>query len=152
MRVDNRHQGWTSEQKKARQSAFAFLSPSGFDSQAFGLRWRLLPDLLEQKLRSRGQRRTRLTDLSLGPDRALPSSSIAMVIYRKTCLRLSLASVFFGMQLALSSHANQADLTLSNGWNLVSLPLQPNDTNILSVLTPIQGEYQSVWTYSNGHW
>jgi hypothetical protein len=43
-------------------------------------------------------------------------------------------------------------LTLSNGWNLVSLPLQPADTNIVSVLAPIQGQYEAVWTYAEGHW
>jgi hypothetical protein len=43
-------------------------------------------------------------------------------------------------------------LVLSNGWNLVSLPLQPTDTNILSVLAPIQGDYQAVWTYADGRW
>ena len=34
--------------------------------------------------------------------------------------------------------ASEAQLALTNGWNLVSLPLQPTDTNILSVLAPIQ--------------
>lgn len=32
------------------------------------------------------------------------------------------------------------------------MPLQPADTNILSVLGPVQGQCQSVWTYSAGRW
>jgi hypothetical protein len=76
-----------------------------------------------------------------------------MLNKRKTLLRFSLASLvclanFFVRPLV----ASQAQLTLSNGWNLVSLPLQPTDTNIQSALAPIQGQYQSVWTYSDGRW
>ena len=43
---------------------------------------------------------------------------------------------------------------LEAGFNLISLPLQPLDTSLDSVLASIQGEYDSVWTYDaiTGQW
>jgi hypothetical protein len=76
-----------------------------------------------------------------------------MLKERNDILRLGLASfICLGNFLARPLTASETSLPLSNGWNLVSLPLQPTDTNILSVLTPIQGSYQSVWTYADGRW
>lgn len=43
-------------------------------------------------------------------------------------------------------------LSLSNGWNLISLPLQPSDTSISTVLNDISGKYLIVWSYVNGAW
>jgi hypothetical protein len=43
-------------------------------------------------------------------------------------------------------------VSLSSGWNLISLPLQQLNTSIASVLSTIQGAYEVVWAYSNGAW
>lgn len=40
----------------------------------------------------------------------------------------------------------------SAGWKLISLTSQPSNTDIATVLAPISGKYDSVWTYSNGVW
>jgi murein DD-endopeptidase MepM/ murein hydrolase activator NlpD len=39
-------------------------------------------------------------------------------------------------------------LSLTSGWNLISLPLQPSDTAITSVLSSISGAYESVWAWN----
>jgi hypothetical protein len=41
---------------------------------------------------------------------------------------------------------------LSSGWNLVSLPAQPSNTAIASVLSGIKGTYEVVWAYPNQAW
>ncbi len=46
-----------------------------------------------------------------------------------------------------SSSKDSVGLSLSAGWNLVSLPLQPYDTAITSVLAPIAGSVGQVWVY-----
>ena len=43
-------------------------------------------------------------------------------------------------------------LSLGTGWNLISLPLNPSDTSILSVLNDISGHFTIVWSYQNGKW
>jgi hypothetical protein len=47
-------------------------------------------------------------------------------------------------------------LSLFTGWNLISLPLMPEDTNITSLLSPINGNYSIVWEYNasdtSDHW
>jgi hypothetical protein len=46
-----------------------------------------------------------------------------------------------------------ADISLSPGWNLVSLPVQlPANTPATSALSSINGAYEVVWAYSNGIW
>ncbi len=49
-------------------------------------------------------------------------------------------------------YTNPGAYALSSGWNLISLPLQPVNTAIASVLSGIAGSYQAVWAYSNGAW
>ena len=46
----------------------------------------------------------------------------------------------------------QHTLSLSSGWNLISLPLQPVDTTISSVLLGVAGAYQIVWGYPSMGW
>ncbi len=41
---------------------------------------------------------------------------------------------------------------LSIGWNLVSLPVQPANTSIASVLSGVKGAYEVVWAYPNQTW
>ncbi|NOR60839.1 MAG: hypothetical protein GQ469_09470, partial [Methanosarcinales archaeon] len=47
-------------------------------------------------------------------------------------------------------------ISLSASWNLISLPLMPEDTSITSVLSPINGNYSIVWEYNANdtadHW
>jgi len=45
------------------------------------------------------------------------------------------------------SEANTYDISLSEDWNLISLPLTPADTSIVSVLSPIDGNCSIVWAY-----
>lgn len=51
-----------------------------------------------------------------------------------------------------SSGAAPTQLVLSNGWNLVSLPVEPTNADIKTVLAPIQGDYEAVWSHINGRW
>ena len=48
----------------------------------------------------------------------------------------------------------QMVLNLAAGWNLISLYLQPMDTRLSSVLSSIEGKYDSVWAYDamTGQW
>ena len=43
-------------------------------------------------------------------------------------------------------------ISLVQGWNLVSLPVQPTNTAIGSVLSGINGFYEVVWAYPNQAW
>jgi len=47
-------------------------------------------------------------------------------------------------------------LNLYTGWNLISLPLMPEDTSITSLLSTINGNYSIVWEYNasdtSDHW
>ena len=52
----------------------------------------------------------------------------------------------------LATPVHSATLSLSPGWNLVSLPLQPANTAIASVLSGIKGAYEVVWAYPNQTW
>ena len=42
------------------------------------------------------------------------------------------------------------DISLVEGWNLVSLPLRPVDPAIEEVLSSIDGNYNSVWAWNDG--
>jgi len=44
--------------------------------------------------------------------------------------------------------ASGTTLNLYTGWNLISLPLMPEDTSITSLLSPINGNYSIVWEYN----
>ena len=52
--------------------------------------------------------------------------------------------------------ASGTTLNLYTGWNLISLPLMPEDTSITSLLSPISGNYSIVWEYNasdtSDHW
>ena len=52
-----------------------------------------------------------------------------------------------------SAYSNEVSFTLlAPGWNLISLPLQPLDTAIASVLSGIKGAYEVVWAYPDQAW
>jgi len=52
--------------------------------------------------------------------------------------------------------ASGTTLNLYTGWNLISLPLMPDDTSIISILSPVSGNYSIVWAYNasdtDNHW
>ena len=52
--------------------------------------------------------------------------------------------------------ASGTTLNLYTGWNLISLPLMPEDTGITSLLSSINGNYSIIWEYntsdSSDHW
>ncbi|MBC2696961.1 MAG: hypothetical protein HF975_15200 [ANME-2 cluster archaeon] len=52
--------------------------------------------------------------------------------------------------------ASGTTLNLYTGWNLISLPLMPEDTRITSLLSPINGNYSIIWEYNasdtSDHW
>ncbi len=73
-------------------------------------------------------------------------------IYKAAACWLVLGVLLFGAALGRGSGIEQATLTLQEGWNLVSLPLQPTNTSIAGVLAPIAGKFDAVWTYANGRW
>ena len=43
-------------------------------------------------------------------------------------------------------------ISVSAGWNLISLPKQPANISTEDVLSSIAGKYESVWAYINGQW
>jgi len=47
-------------------------------------------------------------------------------------------------------------IDLYTGWNLISLPLMPEETSIAFVLSPINGNYSIIWEYNasdtSDHW
>ena len=43
-------------------------------------------------------------------------------------------------------------IQLYTGWNLISLPLTPEDTDVLNVLSSVMGNWNSVWSYEGGNW
>jgi hypothetical protein len=43
-------------------------------------------------------------------------------------------------------------IQLHTGWNLISLPLMPDDTDILGVMSSVEGNWNSVWSYEGGNW
>jgi hypothetical protein len=57
-----------------------------------------------------------------------------------------------GLFLRCASCANLGGAALSPGWNLISLPAQPADSSIASVLSSIAGSYQVVWAYNGQAW
>lgn len=53
---------------------------------------------------------------------------------------------------AFATAADPGSLTLTQGWNLISMPLQPSDTAIGTVLAGLSGNYTIVWGYPNQAW
>lgn len=45
-----------------------------------------------------------------------------------------------------------AIIPLLNGWNLISIPVQPDNTSVSSVFSSLSGSYSSIWTFQNGLW
>jgi hypothetical protein len=65
-------------------------------------------------------------------------------------LKINLIITFAILTLCLHAplaHAEIATLSLQQGWNLISLSLQPDNTSIDSVLASIQDRYRAVYAY-----
>ena len=43
-------------------------------------------------------------------------------------------------------------IPLNASWNLISLPIMPYNTDVLSVMSSVDGNWNSVWSYENGAW
>jgi hypothetical protein len=55
--------------------------------------------------------------------------------------------------LTAGSARSATTISIAQGWNLISLPLQqPVNTPVASVLSGVSGAYEVVWAYSNGAW
>ncbi len=48
--------------------------------------------------------------------------------------------------------SGQSTISLSPGWNLISIPVQPADASIASVLSGISGSYSVLWGYPDQAW
>ncbi len=71
----------------------------------------------------------------------------------------SFRAMFFGTAVLLfllftaGGARSATTISLVQGWNLISLPLQqPVNTPVATVLSGIGGFYEVVWAYSNGAW
>jgi hypothetical protein len=43
-------------------------------------------------------------------------------------------------------------IPLHTGWNLISLPITPDDSDVLDVLNSVDSNWNSVWSYEDGTW
>jgi PKD repeat protein len=43
-------------------------------------------------------------------------------------------------------------ISLYTSWNLISLPLIPDDTNVRDIMNTVDGNWNSVWSYGTGNW
>lgn len=43
-------------------------------------------------------------------------------------------------------------IPLHAGWNLISLPIMPDDSDVLDVMNSVDGNWNSVWSYEAGTW
>ncbi len=50
------------------------------------------------------------------------------------------------------SAIRELEINLNAGWNLISIPLIPENSNIQAVLSSINNKYDSVWSYQEGKW
>ena len=43
-------------------------------------------------------------------------------------------------------------IQLHSGWNLISLPIMPDDSDVLDVMSSVDENWNSVWSYEAGNW
>ncbi|MCX5904849.1 MAG: hypothetical protein NTV89_15575, partial [Proteobacteria bacterium] len=73
-----------------------------------------------------------------------------MTIKNNHCLLSACIVLVFYCAVVSDCFAYQ--INLSQGWNLISLPEQPQDPAIAQVTSPIAGKFTAVWAYVNGAW
>ncbi len=54
----------------------------------------------------------------------------------------------YGDEFNISSEPTNYTLHLHEGWNLISIPIQPYNTSLNSILAPINGKYDAVVTFT----
>ena len=66
------------------------------------------------------------------------------------------AKDFYPIMEPLNGIDKEFDIQLSVGWNLISFPLIPKDTGVVSALSPISEDYSIIWEYNASdtadHW
>jgi len=80
-----------------------------------------------------------------------PSESLPSGVYY-AYVSVTVNSESYSKKSAAFDIISENDISLSSGWNLISLNFIPADTDIASVLSEISGKYLSVWAYINGAW
>ncbi len=68
---------------------------------------------------------------------------------------LKQSKVFFILLFALiftPCAAFSYEIDLTEGWNLISLPEQPENVNVSQVTAAIENKLISMWAYKDGHW
>jgi hypothetical protein len=85
---------------------------------------------------------------------ATPNSGSIFTGWSGACQNTSGACVVTmnAAQTVTADYTIPGIIPLSPGWNLVSLPKQPANTAITSVLSGIAGAYEVVWAYPNQTW
>jgi len=49
-------------------------------------------------------------------------------------------------------HEQSFSITLKQGWNLISFPIEPNGDNIADIIGDAQDKIESIWGYEGGEW
>ena len=67
---------------------------------------------------------------------------------------ISAAAIALFLSCSIAGAQSSGAITLSPGWNLVSLPLQQpaNASSVASALSSISGAYEVVWAYAGQSW
>ena len=65
---------------------------------------------------------------------------------------ISVAAIILLLTCSLANAESTGTVPLVQGWNLISLPVQPANASIASVLSGIKGAYEVVWAYPNQAW
>jgi fibronectin type 3 domain-containing protein len=68
------------------------------------------------------------------------------------CGIIATAALVLFLSCVVADAQSPNTITLVPGWNLISLPVQPANTSIASVLSGIKGAYEAVWAYPNQTW
>ena len=82
----------------------------------------------------------------------LSKSLVKVGSFLKKSLPASAAAIIMLLLCSISGAQSTSAISLVQGWNLVSLPLEPANASIASVLSGINGAYEAVWAYPNQTW
>ena len=77
------------------------------------------------------------------------TSEIGSYEFYITCEDIYGNSRSFG---AYSFGNSLGSIQLHTGWNLISLPIMPDDSDVLDVMSSVDGNWNSVWSYETGNW
>ena len=68
---------------------------------------------------------------------------------KRYCLLIFLP---FSLFLISSVFGMEFKIQVITGWNLVSLPVQPSDSSITSIISGHEDDIASVWKWKQGNW